>query len=102
MSYIPYRSFGQDTDYGIDVDTSMATYVEHVMDGQVEELWNVKELCVRLKVARSTIYAWVHEGRLPCVKLAGGVVRFQPSAIRAWVAQQSKPGRMHRVPEVEV
>ena len=80
----------------------MVNPLEDVIDGEVEELWMVNDLCIRWKIARSTVYAWVHEGRLPCVKLAGGVVRFQPSAIKAWVAQQSKPGRLHRVPEVEV
>jgi excisionase family DNA binding protein len=80
----------------------MVTSLEDVMEDELEELWTVNDVCVRLKIARSTVYAWVHEGRLPCVKLAGGVVRFQPSAIQAWVAQQSKPGRLHRVPEIEV
>jgi excisionase family DNA binding protein len=75
---------------------------KEVMDGEIESLWTVSDLCMRLKIARSTAYQWVHEGRLPFVKLAGGVVRFRPSAIQAWVEQQSKPGRLHRVPEVQV
>jgi excisionase family DNA binding protein len=98
----PNDHFVPDDYFVVDVDIQMVTSLQNVMDGEVESLWTVNDLCVRLKIARSTVYAWVHEGRLPCVKLVGGIVRFQPSAIRAWVAQQSKPGRVHRVPEVEV
>jgi excisionase family DNA binding protein len=72
------------------------------VDGEIESVWTVNELCIKLKIVRSTAYQWVHEERLPFVKLAGGVIRFRPSAIQAWIEKQSKPGRLHRVPEVQV
>jgi excisionase family DNA binding protein len=80
----------------------MVACLEEFMQCELESLWTVKDLCMRLNIARSTAYQWVHEERLPFVKLAGGAVRFRPSAIAAWVERQSTPGRFHRVPEVQV
>jgi excisionase family DNA binding protein len=66
-----------------------------------EGLWDVPELCGRLRVARSTVYDWVSQGFIPHVKLIG-CVRFRPSEISRWLDQQAKPGRSSRVPEVQV
>lgn len=68
---------------------------------QLEPLWDVKTLCRHLGVARSTVYEWVQIGFIPHVRM-GGVVRFRPSDIGAWVNKQASPGRPHRVPAVEV
>ncbi len=34
------------------------------------------------------IYKWVHEGRIPHVKI-GHALRFQPKRIEAWVEEQA-------------
>ncbi len=67
---------------------------------QVEPLWTVAELSANLKVARSTIYDWVHEGFIPHVKVSG-CVRFRPSEVKAWLDQHAQPGRTQRVPAIE-
>jgi len=64
-----------------------------------ETLWTVTELSMTTKIAKSTIYDWVHEGYIPHVKV-GGCVRFRPSEVEAWLAQHAKPGRTRRVPVV--
>jgi excisionase family DNA binding protein len=69
---------------------------------EVEALWTVDDLCTILKIARSTAYEWTHQARIPHVKLNGGTVRFRPSEVMEWVNQQRKPGRLSRVPKVEV
>jgi excisionase family DNA binding protein len=71
------------------------------MHQEVESLWDVRELCTRLRVARSTVYDWVHMGYIPHVRLRT-CVRFRPSDVAEWVRSQAQPGRASRVPEVEV
>lgn len=65
------------------------------MPTEVEILWDVWELCARLRVARSTVYDWVHMGYIPHVRLEG-CVRFRPSEVAEWVRAQTQPGRSHR------
>jgi excisionase family DNA binding protein len=48
------------------------------MPQEPESLWDVPELCGRLRVARSTVYDWVSQGFIPHIKLVGSV-RFRPS-----------------------
>jgi excisionase family DNA binding protein len=71
------------------------------MPQEPESLWDVPELCGRLRVARSTVYDWVSQGFIPHIKLVGSV-RFRPSEIATWLDKQAKPGRASRVPEVLV
>jgi excisionase family DNA binding protein len=71
------------------------------MPNEVEGLWDVKDLCTRLRVARSTVYDWVHMGYIPHVRL-GACVRFRPSEVTEWVRAQAQPGRMQRSIDVEV
>jgi len=70
------------------------------MPQEPEALWDVPELCAKLRVARSTVYDWVHLGFIPHVRL-GGCVRFRPSEIGRWLDQQAKPGRTRRVPDIQ-
>jgi excisionase family DNA binding protein len=68
---------------------------------EVEVLWDVRELSTRLRVARSTVYEWVHMGYIPHVRL-GACVRFRPSEVGAWVRAQAQPGRAQRSIGVEI
>lgn len=70
------------------------------MSQKLEELWDVSELCATLRVARSTVYDWVHAGFVPHVRL-GTCVRFRPSDIQAWLDQKAHPGRSTRVPVIQ-
>jgi len=56
-------------------------------------LWTVTEVAAFLKVSRSWVYHRLESGLLPHIRL-GGLVRFEPSAIRAHVSSGcSLPGR---------
>jgi excisionase family DNA binding protein len=68
---------------------------------QPDLLWTVAELCSATKISKSTIYEWVHEEYIPHIKV-GGCVRFRPSEVQAWLQQHAKPGRLRRVPAIEV
>jgi excisionase family DNA binding protein len=61
----------------------------------------VAELAAQTKIAKSTWYQWVHEGRVPCLKI-GDCLRFDPDEVSAWLKQHARPGRVGRVPTVEV
>jgi excisionase family DNA binding protein len=52
-----------------------------------EALWTVREAASFLKLGRNTVYEWAANGTLPSLRL-GSRIRFQPSALRRWLAVQ--------------
>lgn len=48
-----------------------------------ESLWDAKDVARFLKVSRSWVYQKTEAGELPCLRV-GGLVRFEPEAVRAW------------------
>ncbi len=61
----------------------------------MEPLMTVSEIAALLRVGRSTVYALATAGKLPALKV-GGVLRFDPGEVRAWLTEQ------HVVPREEV
>ena len=57
-----------------------------------EALWTVREAAAFLRLGRNTVYEWAASGKLPSLRL-GSRIRFQPSALRRWVAVQVDPTR---------
>jgi excisionase family DNA binding protein len=55
-------------------------------------LWDVNDVARFLKVSRSWVYQRAQAGLLPSLQV-GGLVRFDPDAIRAFVRGQGSPGR---------
>ncbi len=53
-------------------------------------LLTVKDLAARLQVKDKTIYGWVSQGKIPCVKV-NGVIRFDARAIEQWLQTCHKP-----------
>jgi excisionase family DNA binding protein len=45
-------------------------------------LWDTSDVAAYLKVSRSWVYHRAEAGQLPCVRV-GGLLRFDPAAIRA-------------------
>lgn len=52
-----------------------------------QKLVDVKELSEMLSIRPSTIYKWVHEGRIPHCKLHK-LVRFDPNDVWEWVKKR--------------
>jgi excisionase family DNA binding protein len=48
-----------------------------------EGLWDAKDVAAYLKASRSWVYQKAEAGLLPCMRI-GGLLRFEPSRIRAW------------------
>lgn len=58
----------------------------------LDELWTADEVCQKLKVKKSYLYAPARRkgpDPIPCVKI-GKYLRFIPSAVRGWVARQNQ------------
>ena len=53
------------------------------------ELWTVEETAKFLDVKESTLYAWAKAEHIPCVRYSGGMLRFDPVAIRNWKASKT-------------
>lgn len=52
-----------------------------------EALWDALDVAAYLKASRSWVYHQAEAGLLPCIRI-GGLLRFDPCAIRAFVGQQ--------------
>ena len=59
-------------------------------------LWSALDVARYLKVSRSWVYLRAESGQLPCIRL-GGLLRFDPEAIRAYARGES-PGLARVVP----
>lgn len=58
-----------------------------------EPLWTADDVAAYLKVSRSWVYHRAESGRLPHVRV-GGLIRFQPHEIRAFIETVSaEPAR---------
>jgi excisionase family DNA binding protein len=57
------------------------------------ELWTWREVARALKVSRSWIYAKVESGDLPSLRI-GGMLRFDPSAIRCFALAPAPEGKL--------
>jgi predicted DNA-binding transcriptional regulator AlpA len=56
------------------------------------ELLTIKELCERLKIARSTLHLWRQRGQGPLsIKLPNGEIRFRERDVEAWLADHETP-----------
>jgi excisionase family DNA binding protein len=60
---------------------------ETVAFAPAEGLWTVKDVAAYLQLSRSWVYQRAELGELPCIRL-GGALRFEPEAIRRWLAKQ--------------
>lgn len=53
-------------------------------------LLTIKDLSRQLQVTPSTLYAWVAQGKIPCVKLHR-LIRFRSEDIEHWLGSLNKP-----------
>ena len=53
-------------------------------------LWDANDVAAYLKVSRSWVYHRAEAGQLPCVRV-GGLLRFDPSEIRASARGEAMP-----------
>lgn len=61
-------------------------------ENQHDTLWTADDVAAFLKASRSWVYQQAQAGHLPCVKI-GGLLRFEPDAIRAFIKGQGASNR---------
>jgi hypothetical protein len=71
----------------------MSTRSDNASSGAVEALWDAKDVAAYLKVSRSWVYQQAERGVLPCMHIVG-VVRFEPSAVKAFARGERPGGRV--------
>ncbi len=55
---------------------------------QDSRLLTYAEAAKLLNVRKGTLYAWVHERRIPHLRLSSRLVRFDEATLRAWLAKR--------------
>jgi excisionase family DNA binding protein len=56
---------------------------DRTMSSDEDRLWDAKDVASYLKVSRSWVYHRAEGGELPCLRI-GGLLRFDPEAVRAF------------------
>lgn len=54
---------------------------------EVEPLWNSREASEFLNVSQATLSRWRREGEGPPFVQVGGIARYNPPTVRAWVLE---------------
>jgi len=68
----------------------------------IRKRWaTVDEVADYLKVAKKTIYSWVSQGVIPCIRKDRRIVRFKLNKIDDWLARYEQTGRATRWIPVE-
>lgn len=55
---------------------------------EVEPLWNSREASEFLNVSQATLSRWRREREGPPCVLVGGIARYNPPTVRAWVLER--------------
>jgi excisionase family DNA binding protein len=53
-------------------------------------LLRAEDVAALLACSRKTVFRFASEGRLPCVRLAERMVRFDPVEIEAWIEEAKR------------
>lgn len=61
-----------------------------------EELWDAADVARVLKLSPSWVYEQANAGALPSIRI-GTTVRFEPAAVRAWIAGE-QGGKIVKLP----
>ena len=63
----------------------------------MKQYLDIAALAERLRIKRSTLYAWAEQGTIPHLKL-GRLLRFDPDDIEAWLQAHRREGISESVP----
>lgn len=62
-------------------------------DEATDTLWDARDVAAYLKVSRSWVYHQAEAGLLPCLRI-GGLLRFDPIAVRAFARSGGDTGKI--------
>jgi excisionase family DNA binding protein len=52
-----------------------------------ERLWNVIETAEFLNISPGTLYHWLSQNRIPCIRFSARCLRFDPEKTKKWAAE---------------
>jgi excisionase family DNA binding protein len=61
-------------------------------DRSAEPLWTIPQAAEYLGLSVSWVRQRVAAGKIPCIRVGGWAVRFEPDVLRAWARGDSLPG----------
>lgn len=62
-----------------------------IIERPMKQYLDIAALAERLRIKRSTLYAWAEQGTIPYLKL-GRLLRFDPDEIEAWLQAHRREG----------
>jgi predicted DNA-binding transcriptional regulator AlpA len=73
---------------------STAPKQQHAKEGvasAAKTLWKVRDAAAFLKISPGTLFHWVSQKRIPCIRFGSRCLRFDPEQTREWAAQHVQP-----------
>jgi excisionase family DNA binding protein len=92
----PIRRPAPSSTSGAPITASSGSNLRSESDQRVdlsEPLLDAKQAAKLLGVPPSTVYQWVRDGRLPCLRLGPRAIRFTRTMLAQWAAEQLDEGR---------
>ncbi|MCI5072641.1 helix-turn-helix domain-containing protein, partial [bacterium] len=77
------ETFSDHTEYGI--QNYKKQHASVFIDKRIDDLLTVDELALLLKCSKGTIRNWVYQGKIPVVRPAPRMVRFNIHVIQRWL-----------------
>src|SRR6266850_4446440 len=68
-----------------------------IVDIPMKQYLDIAALAERLRIRRSTLYAWAEQGTIPHLKL-GRLLRFDPDQIEAWLQDHRREPTLEPTP----
>ena len=62
-------------------------------DPKPRDFMDYEQLSARINIPVGTLYNWVHENKIPHVRLSERTVRFDPEEVEAWLRKGRCKGR---------
>jgi hypothetical protein len=71
----------------------MTCVMEGISINDIEILWDVRELCTRLEVARSTVYGWIIKATFPMCAWGQLYASSREPFSSGWFSRNKQAGR---------
>ena len=85
------QEFGDQVTLGQLVDELCA--IAGAPDPKPRDFMDYEQLSARINIPVGTLYNWVHENKIPYIRLAERTVRFDPAEVEAWMRKRRCMGR---------
>lgn len=60
----------------------------------MEKLLTIQDVAEKLNVNTNTVYKWKAAGKITCIKLPGGDIRFKPEWLENWLNMKTVKAKL--------